>query len=133
MEAQGPILAVWPNCLLYNVLDLPVGNFHLASSLRMVGIGYFVCDRIFKEQGFEKSVAKVLTSGTNDGPWGTESVENVGLDEFDHNLVIISLGGHSLDPFRDIIHPYKNILKPKRWREGSSHEVDTPDVKDFNN
>jgi hypothetical protein len=98
----------------------------------MVGSGYFVCDGIFKEQRLEKTIAKVLTSITNDGPWGTESTENVGLDEFDHNLVIISLGGHSLDPFRDIIHSYKNILKPKRWREGS-HEVDTPNVKDFNN
>jgi hypothetical protein len=74
----------------------------------------------------------VLTLVTNDGLWGTESVENVGLDEFDYNLVIISLGGYNLDPFKDIIHPYKNILKPKRWREGS-HEVDTPYVKDFNN
>jgi hypothetical protein len=114
------------------VLDLSVGNFHLATRLRMVGSGYFVCDGIFKEQGLEKSVAKVLTSVTNDGTWGTESAENVGLDEFDHNLVIISLGSHSLDPFRDIIHSYKNILKPKRWREGS-HEVDNPNVKDFNN
>jgi hypothetical protein len=91
-----------------------------------------VRDGIFKEQDLEKPVAKVLTSITNDCLWGTESVENVGLDEFNHNLVIISLGGRSLDPFRDIVHLYKNILKPKRWREGS-HEVDTPDVKDFNN
>jgi hypothetical protein len=91
-----------------------------------------MCDRIFEEQRHEKLVAKVLTSVTNDGPWATESAENVGLDEFDHNLVIISLGGHNLDPFRDIIHPYKNILKPKRWREGS-HEVNTPNVKYFNN
>jgi hypothetical protein len=59
-------------------------------------------------------------------------LKNVGMDEFDHNLVIISLGGHSLDPFKDIIHSYKNILKPKRWREGS-HEVDTLNVKDFKN
>jgi hypothetical protein len=42
------------------VLNLPVGNFHLATSLRMVGSGYFVCDRIFKEQGLEKPVKKCL-------------------------------------------------------------------------
>jgi hypothetical protein len=114
------------------VLDLLVGNFHLSTGLRMVGSGYFVCDRVFEKQGFEKPVAKVLTFVTNDGPRGTESTENVGLDEFDHNLVIISLGGHNFYPFRDIIHPYKNILIPRRWWEGS-HEVDTLDIKDFNN
>jgi len=84
----------------------------------MVGSGYFVCDRVFEEQGFEKPVAQVLTSVTNVGPRGTESAKNVVLDEFGHNFY----------PFRDIIHPYKNILKPKRWWEGS-HEVDTPDIK----
>jgi hypothetical protein len=94
----------------------------------MVGSGYFVCDRVFEEQGFEKPVAQVLTSVTNVGPRGTESAKNVVLDEFDHQIVIISLGGHNLDPFRDIIHSYKNILKPKRCWEGS-HEVDTPDIK----
>jgi hypothetical protein len=98
----------------------------------MVRSGYFVCDRVFKEQGLEKPVTKVLTSITNDCPRGTKSTENVGLDELDHNLVIVSLGGHSFKPFRDIIHTHKNILKPKRCWEGS-HEVDTPYVKDFNN
>jgi len=58
--------------------------------------------------------------------------ENVGLDEFGHNFVIISLGGHNFYPFRDIIHPYTNIPKPTRWWDGS-HEVDTLDIKDFNN
>jgi len=91
-----------------------------------------VCDRVYKKQGLEKPVAKVLTFITNDGPRGIESAENVSLDELDHNLVIIRLGGHNFDPFRDIIYPYKNILKPKRWWEGS-HEVDTPYIKDFNN
>lgn len=57
----------------------------------MEGSGYFVCDRVFEEQGFEKPVAKVLTTVTNDGPKGTESAKNVGLDEFDHKIVIISL------------------------------------------
>jgi hypothetical protein len=75
------------------VLDLSVGNFHLATSLRMVGIGYFVCDRVLEKRSFEKLVAKVLISVTNDGLRSTEFAENVGLDEFYHDLVIIGLCG----------------------------------------
>jgi hypothetical protein len=83
------------------MLDLPVGDFHLATSLKMVGSGYFVCNGVLKKQGFDKPVPKVLTSITDDGPRSTESVEDVGLDEFYHNLVIIGLGGHDFYPFGD--------------------------------
>jgi hypothetical protein len=90
-----------------------------------------MCDRVLEKQGFEEPVAKVLTSVTDDGLGSTESTEDVVLDEFYYNLVIISLGGHGFYPFRDIIHSYQDILIPKRWWKGS-HEINTPDIKNFN-
>jgi hypothetical protein len=96
------------------MLDLSVGNFHLTTSPRMVGSGYFVCNRVFEKQGFEKLVAKVLTFVIDDGSGSTESIEDVGLDEIYYNLVIIGLGGHRFYPLGDIIHLYQNILIPKR-------------------
>jgi hypothetical protein len=73
----------------------------------------------------------VLPSVTDDGSRSTESTEDVGLDEFYHNLVIIGLGGHNFYPLGDIIHSYQNILIPKRWWEGF-HDIDTLDIKNFN-
>jgi hypothetical protein len=96
------------------MLDFPVKEFYLATSLTMVWSGYFMCDRVLEKQGFEKLVAKVLTSVTDDGLGSTESTEDVILDEFYYNLVIISLGGHGFYPFRDIIHSYQDILILKR-------------------
>jgi hypothetical protein len=46
-----------------------------------------------RKWSFEKLVAKVLISITNDGLRSTEFAENVGLDEFYHVLVIIGLCG----------------------------------------
>ena len=112
------------------MLDLLVEDFHLSTSLRMVGSGYFVCNRVFEKQGFEKLVAKVLTSVVDNYLGSTESAEDVGLDEFYHNLMIVGLGHHNFYPFGDI-HPYQNIFTPKRWWEGS-HEIDTPDIKNLN-
>jgi hypothetical protein len=97
----------------------------------MVWSGYFVCNGVLEEQGFEEPIAKVLTSVTDDGSGSTESAKDVGLDEFYHNLVIIGLGGHSFYPLGDIIYFYQDILIPKKQWEGS-HEIDTPDIKNFN-
>jgi hypothetical protein len=87
------------------VLDLPVGNFYLATSLRMVGGFYVVCDRVLDKQGFEKPVVEVFAFITDDGARSTESAEDVGLDEFHYHLVIIGLGGHDFYPFGDIVYP----------------------------
>jgi hypothetical protein len=114
------------------MLDLPVGDFHMATSLRMVWSDYFMCNRVFEEQGFDEPLAEVLTSITDDGLGSTESAEDVGLDEFYDNLVIIGLVGHDFYPFGDIIYPYQNVLIPKRWWKGA-HEIDTPDIKNFDN
>jgi hypothetical protein len=113
------------------VLDLPVGNFYLATSLRMVGGGYLVCNRVLEKQGFEKPVAEVLASVTDDGSGSTKSTEDVGLNEFHYHLVVIGLGGHSFYPFGDIVYPYQNVLIPERWWKGA-HKIDTPDIKNFN-
>jgi hypothetical protein len=112
------------------MLDLPVGNLYLATSLRMVGSGYLMSNRVLEKQGFKKSVAKVLASVTDDGSGSTKSAEDVGLDEFHYHLVIIGLGGHGFHPFRDIVYPYQNVLIPKRWWKGT-HEINTPNVKNF--
>jgi hypothetical protein len=112
------------------MLDLPIGNFDLATSLRMIGSGYLVCNRVLEKQGFEKPVAEVLASVTDDGSESTKSTKDVGLDEFHYHLVIIGLGGHDFDPFGDIIYPYQNVFIPKRWWKGA-HEIDTPNIKNF--
>jgi hypothetical protein len=112
------------------MLDLPIRNFDLATSLRMIGSGYLVCNRVLEKQGFEKPVAEVLASVTDDGSESTKSTKDVGLDEFHYHLVIIGLGGHDFDPFGDIVYPYQNVFIPKRWWKGA-HEIDTPNIKNF--
>jgi hypothetical protein len=112
------------------MLDLPVGDFYLATSLRMVGSVYLMSNRVLKKQGFEKPVAKVLASVTNDGSGSTKFAEDVGLDEFHYNLVIIGLGGHGFNPFKDIVYPYQNVFIPKRLWKGA-YEIYTPNIKNF--
>jgi hypothetical protein len=96
----------------------------------MVWSGYFMCNEVLEKQGFEEPIIEVLTSVTDDGSGGTEFAEDVGLDEFYHNLVIIGLGGHDFYPFGDIIHSYQDILIPKRQWEGSN-EIDTSVLHKF--
>jgi hypothetical protein len=112
------------------MLDLPVENFYLATSLRMVGSGYLMSNRVLEKQGFKKPVAKVLAFVTDDGSGSNKSTEDVGLDEFHYHLVIIGLGGHDFNPFGDIVYPYQNVLMPKRWWKGA-YEINTPNVKNF--
>ena len=74
-----------------------------------------MCNRVLEKQGFEKPVAEMLTSVTDDGSRSIKSTEDVGLDEFHYNLVIISLGGHDFYPFGDIVYLYQNVLITKIW------------------
>jgi hypothetical protein len=105
------------------MLDLPVGNLYLATSLRMVRSGYLMSNGVIEKQGFKKSVAKVFASVTDDGFGSTKSAEDVGLDKFHCHLVIIGLGGHGFYLFRDIVYPYQNILIPKRWWKGPMKSI----------
>jgi hypothetical protein len=73
------------------MLDLPVGNFYLATGLRMVRSGYLMSNGVLEKQGFKKPVAKVLASVTDNGPVSTKSAEDVGFDEFHYHFVIIGL------------------------------------------
>jgi hypothetical protein len=73
------------------MLDLPVGNFYLATGLRMVRSGYLMSNGVLEKQGFKKPVAKVLASVTDNGPVSTKSAEDVGLDEFHYHFVIIGV------------------------------------------
>jgi hypothetical protein len=113
------------------MLNLPVGDFYLATSLRMVGNGYLMSNKVLEKQGFKIPVAKVLASITDDGSKSTKSAEDVDLDEFHYHLVIIGFGGHSFNPFGDIVYPCQNIFTPKRWWKGA-HEINIPNVKNFN-
>jgi hypothetical protein len=72
----------------------------------------------------------VFASVTDDSSGSTKSAEDVSLDEFHYHLVVIGLGGHSFNPFGDIVYPYQNVLIPKRWWKGA-HEINTPNVKNF--
>jgi hypothetical protein len=90
-----------------------------------------MCNRVLEKKGFEKLIAEVLASITDDGLGSTESTEDVGLDEFHYNLVIIGLCGHDFYPFGDIVYPNQNVLITERWWK-EAHEIDTPDIKNFN-
>jgi hypothetical protein len=103
----------------------------LATSLRMVGDGYLVCNGVLEKQGFEKLVAEVFASITDDGLGSTKSTEDAGFDEFHYHFVIVGLGGHSFYPFGDIVYPYQNVLISERWLK-MAHEIDTSDIKNFN-
>jgi hypothetical protein len=112
------------------MLDFLVGDFYLATSLKMVGSDYLMSNEVLEKQGFEKPVVKVLASITDNGSGSTKPAEDVGLDEFHYHLVIIGLGGHGFNPFGDIVYPYQNILIPKRWWK-RTHEIYTPNIKIF--
>jgi hypothetical protein len=112
------------------MLDLPVGDFYLATSLRMVGRGYFMRNRVLEKQGSEESIVKVLAFVTDDGSGSTKSTKDVGLDEFHYHLVVVSLGGHGFNPFGNIVYLNQNVLIPKRWWKGA-HEIDTLNIKNF--
>jgi hypothetical protein len=112
------------------MLNLLVGDFYLATSLRMVRSGYLMSNKVLEKQGFKIPIAKVLASVIDDGSWSTKSAEDVGLDEFHYHLVIIGFGGHGFNPFGDIVYPYQNIFTPKRWWKGA-HEIYTPNIENF--
>jgi hypothetical protein len=95
------------------MLDFLVGNFYLATGLRVGRSGYLMSNGVLEKQGFQKPVAKVLASVTDDSSGSTKSAEDVGLDEFHYHLVIIGLGGHGFNPFGDIVYPYQY---PKRQK-----------------
>jgi hypothetical protein len=99
------------------MLDLPVGNFYLATSLRMVGSGYLMSNGVLEKQGFKKPVAKVFASVTDDSSGSTKFAEDVGLDEFHYHLVIIGLGGHGFNPFGDIVYPYQKYTHTQKTVE----------------
>jgi hypothetical protein len=96
----------------------------------MIESGYLMCNEVIDKQGFEKLVAEVLAFVIDDGSRSIKSTEDVGLDEFHYQLVIIGLGGHDFNPFGDIVYPYQNVLIPKRWWKGA-HEIYTPNIKNF--
>ena len=68
---------------------------------------------------------------TNYRSGGAKSGEDVLFKKFDNHFVVIRLSWHSFYPLRDIIYSNQNELVAKGIREWS-HEVDTPNIKNFN-
>jgi len=74
----------------------------------------------------------MLPPVTDDSSRCTKPTKDVCLNELVHNLVIIGLGCYSLYLLGNIVHRHQNILTSERkWKR--SHQVDSPNVKDFNN
>jgi len=60
-----------------------------------------------------------------------KSGEDIFFEKFDNHFFVISLSWHSFYLFRDVIYSKQNELVAKGIREWS-HEVDTPNIKNFN-
>ena len=67
---------------------------------------------------------------TNYRSGGAKSGEDIFLEKFDNHFVVIGLCGHNFYSFRDIIHSNQDELVAEGiWER--SHEVDTPNIKNF--
>ena len=64
-------------------------------------------------------------------PLGTKSPENVLLQKFENNSMIIVFTWDWFDPFRNIIHSHKDVGVAKGCKE-RSHEVNAPDIEKIN-
>jgi len=63
---------------------------------------------------------------------GKPKRENIFFQEVYHNFIVIDSTCYDLYPFRDVVNCHKDILVTMRHREGT-HEVDAPNIKDFDN
>jgi len=88
-------------------------------------------DGIFSHQSFKNSIAEMRSIITNYRSRGAKSGEDVFFEKFDNHFVVIGLCWHSFYPFRDVIDSNQNELVAEGIREWS-HEVDTPNIKNFN-
>ena len=68
---------------------------------------------------------------TNYRSWGVKTGEDIFLEKFDNHFVAIGLSWHNFYLFRDVIYSDQDELVAKGIREWS-HEVDTPNIKNFN-
>ena len=68
---------------------------------------------------------------TNYRSGGVKSGEDVLFKKFDNHFDVIGLSWHSFNPLRDVININQNELVAEGVREWS-HEVDTPNIKNFN-
>ena len=88
-------------------------------------------DGIFPHQSFKNSVAEMRSIITNYRSGGAKSREDVFFEKFDNHFVVIGLCWHSFYSFRDVIDSNQNELIAEGIRKWS-HEVDTPNIKNFN-
>ena len=58
--------------------------------------------------------------------------EYILFQEVYHNFVVIDFTCYCLYPFRDVVNCYKDILVFMGYRKGT-HEVNAPNIKDFDN
>ena len=88
-------------------------------------------DGIFLHQSFKNAIAKMQSIIANYRFGGAKSGEDVFFEKFDSHFVVIGLCRHSFNPFRDVIDSNQNELVAEGIWEWS-HEVDTPNIKNFN-
>ena len=88
-------------------------------------------DGIFPHQSFKNSIVEMRPIITNYHSGGVKSGEDVFFEKFENHFVVIGLSWHSFYPFRDVIYSNQNELVAEGIREWS-HEVDTPNIKNFN-
>ena len=88
-------------------------------------------DRIFSHQRFKDSIAEMRSIITNYCSGGVKSGEDVFFEKFDNHFVVIGLCWHNFYPFRDVIESNQNELVAEGIGE-RPHEIDTPNIKNFN-
>ena len=88
-------------------------------------------DGIFSHHSFKNSIAEMRSIITNYSSGGAKLGEDIFFEKFDNHFVVIDLCRHSFYPFRDIVHSNQDELVAEGIWEWS-HEVDTPNIKNFN-
>ena len=81
----------------------------------MVGGTNLMCDPILMKQSPKIEMDEMQTSITNDSPGTPKSRENVLMNNFHDNFVIIHPSDYGFYPFRHVIHRHQNVLMTKRW------------------
>jgi hypothetical protein len=109
IQSQRPIFSTRVHCLLQNMFDLAIRNFHLSTCLLVIRGGNLMCDEILLHQLLKNSVVKVLTSITYDCSRCTKMSKDSVFQKLDHNSVVIVLAYNNLHPFGHIVHSNQNI------------------------
>ena len=88
-------------------------------------------DAVFSHYGFKCTIAKIFSAITNDCARKAKTRKYILFQKI-YNFVFIGFTCYYLYLFRYVVNCHKDILVSMRYRKGT-HEVDTPNIKTFNN